>query len=421
MAASSISTIDIESLGLEQGALLLIRRALAGLPAGGALCVRGTAPAWDIHLEAWCRQQGHGVRFAPDEAGTVQAHLTRATHADGRWHGAQIAGAAGAVGAVADAGTGSVGAAADTTSLPAADALAGWGLAARGATVEAGSPPFAFALHRRNELWAATAGELYRQAAAAQWDPATAVDWDAPFDLPPAVETAVVQVMTYLIENENAALLVPARHLGQVHPHYREVLQLLALQCADEARHIEVFTRRVALRGGTPALSTAGGQASLQTLFEAPDFSIATFLLSVLGEGSFINLLNFLHAHAPDPVTRQIARLAARDEARHVAFGMAHLEYRLAEEPEYQTRLRNAIEQRYDTLANTAGLNEEVFDALVLLAAGDLTLPAIARGHEAVQQLKRDMSTGRRARLGRLGFERAEADRLADMHTRNFM
>lgn len=398
MAASSTPTIDIESLGLEQGALLLIRRALAEVPASGELRVQGTAPAWDIHLEAWCRQQGHGVRFDKGESGATQALLTRASHAEGRWHGAQSA-----------------------SDAPAEDALAGWGLAARGATVEAGSPPFAFTLHRRNELWAETAGALYAQAAAAQWDPATAVDWDAPFDLPPAVEAAVVQVMTYLIENENAALLVPARHLGQIHPHYREVLQLLALQCADEARHIEVFTRRVALRGGKPALSTAGGQASLQSLFEAPDFSIATFLLSVLGEGSFINLLNFLHAHAPDPVTRQIARLAARDEARHVAFGMAHLEYRLAEEPDYQIRLRNAIEQRYDALANSAGLNEEVFDALVLLAAGELTVPAIARGHEAVQQLKRDMSAGRRARLGRLGFERAEADRLADMHTRNFM
>jgi hypothetical protein len=401
MAASSTPTIDIESLGLEEGALLIIRRALAERPAGGALRVQGTAPAWDLHLEAWCRQQGHGVRFTTTEAGATQAHITRALHAEGRWHGAHTTG--------------------DAAQGPAEDALAGWGLAARGATVEAGSPPFAFALHRRNELWAATAGELYAQAAAAQWDPATAVDWDAPFDLPPPVEAAVVQVMTYLIENENAALLVPARHLGQVHPHYREVLQLLALQCADEARHIEVFTRRATLRGASPALSTAGGQASLQSLFDAPDFSIATFLLSVLGEGSFINLLNFLHAHAPDPITRQIARLAARDEARHVAFGMAHLEYRLAEEPDYQIRLRNAIEQRYDALASTAGLNEEVFDALVLLAAGELTLPAVKRGHEAVQQLKRDMASGRRARLARLGFERAEADRLADMHTRNFM
>jgi hypothetical protein len=38
-----------------------------------------------------------------------------------------------------------------------------------------------------------------------------------------------------------------------------------------------------------------------------------------------------------------------------------------------------------------------------------------------VQQLKLDMAAGRRARLLRLGFSAVEAQRLADMHTRNFM
>jgi hypothetical protein len=231
----------------------------------------------------------------------------------------------------------------------------------------------------------------------------------------------VAQVMTYLIENENAALVVPARHLGQVHPQYREVQQVLALQCADEARHIEVFTRRLGLRGHAPMLSTAGGQASLHSLLRAPDFSTATFLLSVLGEGSFVNLLNFLCEHAPDPVTRQICRLAARDEARHVAFGMAHLEHRLAAQPGYQTRLQSAVEQRHEDLAETAGLNEEVFDALVLLAAGALTPEAVARGHEAVGRLKLEMAAGRKARLLRLGFAPDVAQRLSDLHTRNFM
>jgi len=404
MAPSSTPTIDIESLGLDQGALLLIRRALAELPVGGELQVRGRSPDWEMHLEAWCRSQGHPLRFDTVE-GQPQARITRGSHAEGRWRDAQATGTA----------------LGDINGAPADDAEAGWGLAARGATVEAGSPNFFFALHRRHELWAATAGELYRQAAAAQWDPGTAIEWDAAFELPPAIEAAVVQVMTYLIENENAALLVPARHLGQIHPHFREVLQLLALQCADEARHVEVFTRRATLRGHEPALSTAGGQASLRTLFDAPDFSVATFLLAVLGEGSFVNLLNFLQAHAPDPVTRQIARLTARDEARHVAFGMAHLEYRLSVQPDYQSKLRNAIEVRYDALANTAGLNEEVFDAIVLLAAGELSPGAIARGHAAVQQLQRDMAAGRRARLARLGFERDEAERLSALHTRNFM
>lgn len=404
-AVFSVPTIDIESLGLDEGALLLIRRALAELPVGGTLQVRGSAPQWDLHLAAWCRHQGHEVQIRDPGDGTVEAVVTRGPWAEGRWRGAMETGSSQLA----------------PGELPAAGADPAWGLAARGATVEAGGPAFGFGLSNRDEVWAATAGDLYRQAAAGQWDPQTAIDWDAPFDLPPAVEAAVAQVMTYLIENENAALVVPARHLGQVHPQYREVQQALALQCADEARHIEVFTRRLGLRGHRPMLSTAGGQASLQTLLQAPDFSSATFLLSVLGEGSFVNLLNFLHEHAPDPVTRQICRLAARDEARHVAFGMAHLEHRLAAQPHYQTRLQNAVEQRHDELAATAGLNEEVFDALVLLAAGALTPAAVARGHAAVQQLKLDMAAGRKARLLRLGFEPDQAQRLADMHTRNFM
>ena len=79
------------------------------------------------------------------------------------------------------------------------------------------------------------------------------------------------------------------------------------------------------------------------------------------------------------------------------------------------------MEQRHEELAPTAGLNEEVFDALVLLAAGSLAAPAVARGHAAVQQLKLEMAAGRKARLLHLGFDAGEAQRLADMHTRNFM
>jgi hypothetical protein len=175
------------------------------------------------------------------------------------------------------------------------------------------------------------------------------------------------------------------------------------------------------MKGREPALSTAGGQASLKTLLDEQDFSVAGFMLSVLGEGTFVSLLNFLHLHAPDPVTRQIARLAARDEARHVAFGMAHLMSRLKQEPQFLTRLSNAVQSRNDALSGTSGLNEEVFDALILLAAGEFTPKAIAAGYLRVQQLMRDMSEGRQARLEKLGFAREAAQRLSSLHTRNFM
>ncbi|MDP9070305.1 MAG: ferritin-like domain-containing protein [Actinomycetota bacterium] len=410
-------TIDLEGLGLDRGGHVVLKHALAGLATGERLEVRGWAPGLAVHLGAWCRSQGHGVVYPDPPAATGRppngneatagpvAWVVRGSAVGARWRGAERAGRA------------------DPT-LPGAVAerpSPTWGLAARGARVETGGPQFSFPLDAKATVWTDDAARIYRQAAAAQWDPSTAVSWDTPFELAPEVEAAVVQVMTYLVENENAALAVPARFLGRIHPHFREVVQVLAVQIADEARHVEVFTRRALLKGGELGLSSAGGQASLLTLLEEPDFALAHFLLSVLGEGTFLALLSFLEHHAPDPVTRRVAHLALADEARHVAFGMAHLGHVLADEPSLRSRLTTAIHRRHDALAHTAGLNEEVFDALVVLAAGSMEPADIAEGFARVQDLQAEMGEGRRRRLARLGFPAGEAAVLSALHTRNFM
>jgi hypothetical protein len=395
------SGVDLEGLGLDRGGHLLVKRALGGAAPGDRRAVRGSDPHLGIHLRAWCRAAGHG--FVEEGAGSFVVVCGAAGAS--RWAGAERAGSAdpSTEGAVVD------------------HPPARWGLAPRGALVEAGTPPIEAPLSDKTVVWSDDAARLYAQAAAAQWDPATAIPWSEARDLPPEVEAAVVQVMTYLVENETAALLVPARFLARIHPHFREVMQLLAVQTADEARHIEVFTRRARRHGGALGLSTAGGQASLGTLLDEPDFALASFLLSVLGEGSFLALLRFLHTHAPDAPTGEVARLAAQDEARHVAFGMSHLGRHAALDPSLRGRLAAAVERRHDALRHTAGLNEEVFDALVLLAAGGWDPAALARGHAAVIALQQEMDEGRQRRLRQLGFERAEAETLSALHTRNFM
>jgi hypothetical protein len=408
--------IDIDDLGLDRGAHLLIKRALTDVPVGGRICVKGRAPDVAVHLRGWCRSQGHQM-ICPENGSADNAAqppgesplvgwIVRGSATMGRWRQAEKAGAPDPrqPGAVVE------------------HPPASWGLAARGAWVEAGGPEFQFKLSSKDEVWADSIPRLYLQAAAAQWNPCTAIDWDAPFELPDEIESAVVQVMTYLIENETAALLVPAKFLAHIHPHFREVIQLLAIQLADEARHVEVFTRRAALRRkGELGLSTVSGQQSLKTLLDEPDFTLASLLLSVLGEGTFLNLLWFLEQHAPDPVTRQVAKLAAQDEARHVAFGMSHLQYMIALDPHTRVRLASAVNRRHDALAQSAGLNEEVFDALILLAAGAWTTEAIAGGFHKVQVLRQEMDRDRRARLIKLGFGEEEASTLSALHTRNFM
>src|ERR1700745_1050457 len=88
-----------------------------------------------------------------------------------------------------------------------------------------------------------------------------------------AVEAAVAQIMTFLTENEFAALYVPARFIPRIHPHYREVVEVLAMQVVDEARHAEAFTRRAEAGGAGLGTTATSGQLSLKTLLEEPDFT----------------------------------------------------------------------------------------------------------------------------------------------------
>jgi hypothetical protein len=396
--------VDLGDLSFDRGGALLVKRALRLAPEGEAVVVAGRAPDLSIHLGAWCRAEGHDYRWSSADAGGC-AVIIRGPAAAQRWSGAERAGRADplAPAAILDHPPQS------------------WGLAARGALVESGSPEFHFALAEKVEVWSPDAVRIYAQAAGAQWNPATAIPWHAEFDLPGEVEDAVVQIMTYLVENEMAALIVPSRFIAQLHPHFREVMQVLAVQAADEARHVEVFTRRALLKRSELGLSTVGGQASLQTLVDEPDFATASFLLSVLGEGTFLSLLWFIERFAPDPVTAAVCRLAAQDEARHVAFGMSHLREHIRAEPSVREQLINAVRRRHEMLRHTAGLNAEVFDALVLMAAGSWEPLDLARAHEDVAALMQDMHGGRKKRLIQLGFASGEAEELSSLHTRNFM
>src|SRR5437899_12928513 len=113
-AVSPPAIIDLEDLGLDRGAHLLIDRALRALPIGGRLEVHGRDPALAVHLRAWARTRGHQFR----EIGRIAA-LTRGEADRVRWLGAERAGGV-----------------SEIVQRPAPT----WGLAARGALVEAGGP-----------------------------------------------------------------------------------------------------------------------------------------------------------------------------------------------------------------------------------------------------------------------------------------
>ena len=67
-----------------------------------------------------------------------------------------------------------------------------------------------------------------------------------------------------------------------------------------------------------------------------------------------------------------------------MAFAVAHLRESARQDPRLLYRLAQSVHRRHDTLRHTAGLNQEVHDALVLMAAGSWELEDLRGGQPSV-------------------------------------
>jgi TusA-related sulfurtransferase len=415
-AAATVHRVDAEDLELGGGLEVLLQAALAGSPSGAMLEVALRSRSSALELPTWARLEGHQTLDVELDAG--EGHLVRLQ----RGPGARVlADALPSRGEPPRLGLdGGFGTAAMRTVTPPRSHDPAGGLAPLGSVPESGAPPFSWRLHRRDAIWAAEVGDLVDQAKAQQWDAATDVPWEAAAHVPEVLERAVAQVMTFIAQNEYAALYVPAQFLPQVHPRYAEVVMWLAGHVHDEARHVEVFTKR-ALIGGHQGYALASTELSLRTLMDEPDFGAASLLLNVLGEGTFLDLLRFVERHSPDAATATAARLAHRDERRHVHFGVAHVRQALAADPDRRAVLVDAAVARASRLTELSGLSPLLTEGLTIMAAGSMRPAALSEGARAVRELMLTMERNRIRRLRAAGFDAATARTLSDMHTPNLM
>ncbi|MDQ1399082.1 MAG: hypothetical protein QOK20_1014, partial [Acidimicrobiaceae bacterium] len=125
--------MDLGALGIDRGGHLLVARALQGLAPGDTVEVRGHDQHLGLHLAAWARGHGHRAEGM---------NITKGKASDARWNGAERAGVPG------------------PTVWEKAPLR--WGLAARGALVEAGGPDLSVAdLDTKAAVWSDLAPRLY--------------------------------------------------------------------------------------------------------------------------------------------------------------------------------------------------------------------------------------------------------------------
>lgn len=296
------------------------------------------------------------------------------------------------------------------------------GIAFRGSSRSEPAPRMGYSANRRSEVWSDNVTELYERAKRRQWNASTDIPWDAGRGVDPVLEEALADVLTWMIQQEYAAWYVPARFLPEINPAYSEVTMFLSTQVMDEARHAEAFLKRVHLNGVGLREAQASTESSIKGLLNQDDYARASFLLHVLGEGTFKDLFHLLREIAPDPATEAIVTRSLEDEARHVAYGVRRLRGQLeaADDPDrIGDGFADALEQRLSFTYEVSGIPSPVQDALTILAGGGDRESKLQKGRERVDDFVETLDRNRRKRLQEAGFSEEIVERIADLHVRS--
>lgn len=243
-------------------------------------------------------------------------------------------------------------------------------MAPRGCEVPPETPSLGcYDINDKSLVWAENVTLLYDEAVARQWSSARDVPWDRLQPLPDDIEKAVCQMCTGLAEVEFIAGDMPAKWLWHINHDFHEVKCFLATQIMDEARHMDVFRKRALANGGGLMKASPASEEVLRLILEAPNYTVASCLMHILGEGFVLTLFRNGEMLAPTEVEKKIFRLCMQDEARHVAYGTMHLKYFLEKHPEREEEIHEILHQGEEAIF-ALNLEPQTLEPRAVLAGG---------------------------------------------------
>jgi hypothetical protein len=231
---------------------------------------------------------------------------------------------------------------------------------------------------------------LYDRARHGQWDADTDIDWTVPVPYGQALpddsafgmaafaasplhrygrgmwDTFRWEVQNWMVSQflhgEQGALVVAAR-LVEVVPDLDSKFYA-ASQAADEARHVDVFGRYLRqnvpqMYGVSPPLA-----ALLTDILASRQWDITALGMQIMVEALAMAAFRVADRTFHDDLIKEITRLVARDEARHVSFGVLSLRgiYREMTAAELADREDMVLEAAH--LTRQRFLLDEVWDRL---------------------------------------------------------
>lgn len=192
---------------------------------------------------------------------------------------------------------------------------------------------------------------LYERAKQGQWNATTDIDWDLPVEFGSALpddsyfamsafavsplarrgrrewDTFRWQLQSWMVSQflhgEQGALVVAAR-LVEVVPDL-DSKYYAASQVADEARHVEAFSRYLREKVPEPYEISSHLRALLNDILADTRWDVTALGMQIMVEALAMAAFRLANTTFNDDLIKDITRLVARDEARHVSFGVLSL------------------------------------------------------------------------------------------------
>ncbi|MEU9192937.1 ferritin-like domain-containing protein [Streptomyces hundungensis] len=152
-------------------------------------------------------------------------------------------------------------------------------------------------------------------------------------------------LVSQFLHGEQAALVAAAR-LVQELPDVESKL-CAASQVTDEARHVEVFSRYLREKIPQPYAVNEALNALVKDVLSDARWDIAALGMQIVVEALAMAAFRLAGTTFHDPLIRRVTTLVARDEARHVSFGVlalreVHREFGSAERAEREDLVLDA-------------------------------------------------------------------------------
>ena len=227
-----------------------------------------------------------------------------------------------------------------------------------------------YSIYDKAEVWAENAAALYEEAIRGHWVSATAIPWETLTPLPPSIELAIDQLCTNWSEHSHLGLEAVSKWLEEISYGFHEVKLYLATVCFDYGRQTEAFRKRALANGGGLGIQTPG--VLTRTVYSALKFTEMVSILMVLRASFQVTLFDaFGSVISRSDADRKLFELASRDLKRHLAYGVEHLKFFVATQPQKRGQVHAYLSRGEGALANEIRRNRPYNEALMLLLDAD--------------------------------------------------